>query len=160
MACKNASSHVTTPCVIFQQKKMVENHLRMGEVPPDTYWNVSDSGGKPGRFLKTGLNTTHSTSSCYMTLDFNCYQIKNHFTTTSKHLNLLLLQVHYLLSTSKHYPRLKPIDKECFTVLKLHRQKACANYTALVTKHEFSHLFYKAWQRSMTHSNVNICCFI
>lgn len=73
MACKNASSHVTTPCVIFQQKKMVENHLRMGEVLPDTYWNVSDSGGKPGRFLKTGLNMTHSTYSCCKTLDFNCY---------------------------------------------------------------------------------------
>ena len=43
MSCISAAGYAIPPCIIFQQKRKVDDYLRVGEVP-DTYYNVSDSG--------------------------------------------------------------------------------------------------------------------
>ena len=43
MSCISATGYAIPPCIIFQQKRKVDDYLRVVEVP-DTYYNVSDSG--------------------------------------------------------------------------------------------------------------------
>ena len=53
---------------------------------------------------------------------------------------------------------LQPLDGDCFAALKASWQQACFAYKAqtrcVVTKKKFSAIFCKAWQKSMTLSNI------
>ena len=157
MGCVNAAGYAIPPCVIFQQKRMVDDHLRIGEVP-DTFYCVSDSG--------------------WMTAAIFEDWFENHFLVNAPSLRPLVLLLdghssHYNLNAIRLAAQsqvimfclppntihmLQPLDGDCFAALKASWQKACIAYTAqtgcVVTKKEFSAIFCKAWQKSMTLSNI------
>ena len=51
MSCISAAGNAIPPCINFQQKRKVDDYLRLGEVP-DTYYNVSDSGWMNGAIFE------------------------------------------------------------------------------------------------------------
>ena len=157
MACVSASGNVLPPLVIFDRKTL-KKEMTEGEVP-ETMYGLTASGWIDSEIFSTWF-THHFLAKAppsrplILLLDGH----SSHYEpSTIKKAAKEGVIVFYLPPNTTHL--LQPLDKSCFSALKVHWNEECQRYMSnnpgkVVTRFQFSRIFSQAWYKAMTINNI------
>ena len=157
LSCCSASGNVLPPFVIFDRKRLTPE-LTRNEVP-GTLYGLSSSGWIDSElfslwFTHHFLPYAPSKRPILLLMDGH----SSHF--SPEVIRLAASDKIILFCLPPHSTHLtQPLDKGCFAPLKKCWRKACKDYLMknpgkVVTRHQFSELFHRAWQDGMTAKNA------
>ena len=158
VGCINAIGQVLPPFVIFDAKNL-KLEWAEGEVPGTTY-GLSDSGWMEMHLfkhwlIKHFLPKVGSGRPILLLLDGHSSHYNLEAVTFARKNDIILFT---LVPHTTH--EMQPLDTAVFGPLKSSWQDVCrdniqAHPGRVITKYQFSHLFSKAWLKSLTPANIS-----
>ena len=157
LACCSASGYVLPPFVILDRLTLKQD-FTMSEVP-GTVYGLSRKGWIDGElfemwFSRHFLAHAPPVRPILLLMDGHSshYQPSAIRRAAEEGIIMFLLPPH-----TSHLTQ--PLDKGCFGPLKMHWKKECWEYLIshpgqVVTRHQFSAIFQRAWSKSMTMTNI------
>ena len=157
LACCSASGYVLPPFVILDRLNL-KQEFTGGEVP-GTVYGLSKKGWIDGELFEMWFSChflAHAPPICPILLlmdgHSSHYQPSAIRRAAEEGIIMFLLPPH-----TSHLTQ--PLDKGCFGPLKVHWKRECWEYLTshpgqIITRHQFSAIFRRAWSKSMTMTNV------
>ena len=157
LACCSASGYVLPPFVILDRLNL-KQEFTGGEVP-GTVYGLSKKGWIDGElfemwFFRHFLAHVPPIRPILLLMDGHSshYQPSAIRRAAEEGIIMFLLPPH-----TSHLTQ--PLDKGCFGPLKVHWRRECWEYLTshpgqIITRHQFSAIFRRAWSKSMTMTNV------
>ena len=157
VGCCSADGRALPPMVIFDRKNL-KPELTFGEFP-GTLYGLSKNGWMDSELFALWFNYLFLPYAVplrplllIMDGQSTHYQPSVIFKAAEEHVILFCLPPHTTHLT-------QPLDKGCFGPLKMAWRKQCKDFISrnpgrVVTRYDFSSLFGKVWEKSMTMTNV------